>query len=138
MKIKLLKDGAKPPQKARVGDAGFDLYSPIDLELLPGTITQVKLGITIEINVDEVAITSERSGMALRSWIDSIGNVIDSNYRGEISIILRNYQSKPYQIMAGDRIGQLLILRLGDQSLKVVDALTETDRGAQNHGSSGK
>ena len=90
MRYKLLNDQAFAPTKVHESDAGFDVYAPSDVTIFPGKTCQIKLGIAIQIESDSVAIMSERSGMAILSSITSIGNIIDSGYRGEISIILVN------------------------------------------------
>lgn len=138
MKVKILHEEAKAPTIAYKSDAGFDVYSPIDTLILRGTQKQIKLGIAIEIEEDEVAITSERSGMALKQGITSIGNIIDSGYRGEISIILTNISQKDVDIHKGDKIGQIVVCKLGKREVEVVKELTPSERGDASHGSSGK
>lgn len=138
MKIKLLSNTAQVPKKQRKGDAGFDLYAPVNEQINPHQTKQIKLGVAIELSDDEVALTSERSSMAIKDNVDSIGNVIDSNYRGEISIILKNNSNFTKFIHQGDRIGQLIVLKLANQSVEVVDTLTESERGENAYGSSGK
>lgn len=138
MKVKLLSPDAKAPTMAYKSDAGFDVYSPIDTLVIRGTIKQIKLGISIEILEDEVAIMSERSGMAIKSGLTSIGNIVDSGYRGEISIILTNISQKDVDIHKGDKIGQIVVCKLGERKVEVVDELTPSERGENAHGSSGK
>ena len=137
MKIKKIINELIMPNKAYENDAGFDVYSPFDFWLFKGQIKQIKLGFAIEINQDEVCIMSERSGMAIHTGITSIGNVIDSGYRGEVSIILLNAGPQDYYVNKGNKIGQMLILKLGNQDIEEVDELTETDRGLKAHSSSG-
>lgn len=137
MKIKKLFDNITTPTKAHVGDAGFDVYSPIDTIIYPKERKQIKLGFAIEIPEDEVCIMSERSGIAIKYGITSIGNVIDSNYRGECSLILYNGGDNIFDIRLGDRIGQMLIHKLGNQELEVVNELSDSDRGEKAHYSSG-
>lgn len=138
MKVKKLSKDIKLPTKAHIGDAGFDVYSPITLVIPPGETTQIKLGLAIEVIIGEVVIMSERSGMAIKYGITSIGNIIDSNYRGEISIILFNSSKSPFLITREDRIGQIIVHKLGDQRIQEVDELTDSDRGDKAHYSSGK
>lgn len=138
MKVKLLHNNAKLPIKKRNGDAGYDLFSPIDFILNAHERLQIKLGIAIEINEDEVAIISERSGHALNNGITTIGNIIDSNYRGEISAIFINTSHENIQFSIGDRIAQVIILKLGGDSIQEVKELSDSSRGEQGYGSSGK
>lgn len=136
MKVKVLN--GKAPTMAYQSDAGFDVYAIDNYYLLRGTRKQIKLGISIEIEKDEVAIMSERSGMAIKNGITSIGNIVDSGYRGEISIILFNSGDKDYEIKSGDKIGQIIVCKLGERKVEVVDELSESERGEKAHNSSGK
>ena len=137
MKVKILNPEAKVPTKAYSGDAGFDVYALEDSCIFGKEQRQLKLGIAIEIAEDEVAIMSERSGMAIKSGITSIGNVIDSGYRGEISIILANITNHVFDIKKGDKIGQIIIHKLGNQTIEIVNELSDTERGNNAHYSSG-
>lgn len=137
MKFKKLVDVNSPTQ-AYANDAGIDVYSPINCVINPGERLQIKLGISIEINEDEVAIMSERSGMAIRCGITSIGNIIDAGYRGEISIILLNSSDDYFFIRKNDKIGQIIITKLGNREIIEVDELSSSNRGENAHYSSGK
>jgi dUTP pyrophosphatase len=137
MKIKKLRNDIILPNKSYDGDAGFNLYAVNDGEIFPGRSFQMKLGIAIEIHNDEVCIISERSSQALFK-LHSIGNIIDSGYRGEISIILLNNNECSYEFKKGDKIGQMLIVKLGNQCIEEVNELSVSNRGEKNHGSSGK
>lgn len=139
MKFKRLCNNVKSPTKAYDNDAGIDFYSPVDVIIKPLQKIQVKLGIAIEINTDEVAIVSERSGMAINYGLTSIGNIIDAGYRGEISIILFNTNKSDYiKIYSGDKIGQIVICKLGDTSIEEVTKLSSSQRGGKAHFSSGQ
>lgn len=138
MKIKKLNENIILPIKKREGDAGFDLYAPLSCIIPPGNMTQIKLGLSVEINTDEVMLIQERSGMALNYHIFTIGNVIDSNYRGEISVMIYNGGPNPVNIVQGERIAQFLILKLGNQEMIESNELSETNRGSNGYGSSGK
>lgn len=138
MKVKKISEHGVIPTKAYHGDAGFDVYAPADVSVPAGMRTQVPLGIAIEINEDEVCVVSERSGQAIKHGMTTIGNIIDSGYRGEISVIIHNLGDDEYLAKKGDKIGQLIIHKLGDQSLEVVAELSESARGSNAHYSSGK
>lgn len=138
MKIQKLRDDLTLPTKAYEGDAGFDIYAPESGVLTAKTSTQVKLGFAIEIEPDEVCIMSERSGMAIKHNITSIGNIVDSGYRGEVSIILSNLTNADFTYVKGEKIGQMIITKLGNQIMTVVEALSESQRGGNAHYSSGK
>jgi len=138
MQVKILNEKAIIPKKAYEGDAGFDVYSLEDKILKQGEFRQFKLGIAIEIPLNTVAIMSERSGMAMKFGITSIGNIIDSNYRGEISIILINLGPRNFEIKAGDRIGQIILSQLVRTDSIEVEELSDSERGERAHYSSGK
>lgn len=136
MRIKILENGFAPT-KGSILSAGLDVYSPIDFTLFNGETKRIPLGICIEINEDEVAIMSERSSMG-KNGITSVGNIIDSDYRGEISIVLQNNNLLHQEFKIGDRIGQIIVCKLGDNSIEIVDELSSTERGSGGFGSSGK
>ena len=144
MKVKKIIAKAYIPTIAYKSDAGFDVYYPHDEVIImwPGDTVQIKLGIAIEIEEDEVAIMSERSGMAIKYNVTSIGNVIDSGYRGEISIILSHIgndkDKQRFSIKRGDKVGQIIVHKLGDRNIEVVSKLSDTERGEKAHYSSGK
>lgn len=139
MKFKKVVSTAITPTIAYESDAGIDVYYPGErIAIFPGDYKQIKLGIAIEIEKDEVAIMSERSGMAIKYGITSIGNIIDAGYRGEISIILYNTSDIKMMIDHGDKIGQIVICKLGNRDVIEVDELSETERGEKAHNSSGK
>lgn len=137
MLVKILNENAKLPVRGSVGSAGADLYSPIDEIILVGETKKIKLGLAIEINQNEVAIISERSSQGVKG-IHSLGNVIDSDYRGEFSIILQNNSKEDYVITKGDRIGQIIVHKLGDLGIYQVDELSVTNRDSGGFGSTGK
>jgi dUTP pyrophosphatase len=141
MKIKILQQNiineVNYPTKGSELSAGIDVYSPIDFILFNGETLRIPLGIAIEIEKDEVAIMSERSSMG-KKGITSIGNIIDADYRGEISIILQNNNELHQSFKKNDRIGQIVVCKLGDNSINLVNELSDTERGEVGFGSTGK
>lgn len=142
MKVKILNKNINIPTKGTELSAGIDIYSPQDIKLLPFSSNsentlRVKLGIAIELEKDEVAIMSERSSMGAKG-ITSIGNIIDADYRGEISIILQNNGGDIFYAEEGDKIGQIVVCKLGNTNIDIVDELSETKRGSGGFGSTGK
>lgn len=138
MKYKKLRPDAYAPTMAYASDAGFDVYHCGDpIEIASHSHKQIKLGIAIGIENDEVAIVSERSGHAIRDGITTIGNIIDAGYRGEISAIIRTGAQKLI-INPGDKIAQIIVHKLGARELIEDPELSEnTERGTKAHGSSG-
>lgn len=121
--------------------AGIDCYAVEDDTIFVGETKKIPLGILVQINEDEVAIVSERSSQGMKG-ITTFGNVIDADYRGEIHCMIFNSGGhKPYNLLnikKGDKICQLLILKLGNKEIKEVKALTKTTRGQKSFGSTTK
>lgn len=137
MQVKILNELAKVPVRKRDGDAGFDVCSIESFTLKPNERHKFLLGIAIELNEDTVALVQGRSGLAVNKGITTIGNVIDSNYRGEISAILVNLGNEDFEVNVGDRIAQILILKINTDEFNEVSELSSTDRGSSGFGSTG-
>lgn len=137
MKVKLIHPQAILPTRIRSGDAGLSLRSLEQKILEPGERYRFKLGIAIEIDRWYVALTQGRSGNAEKYGIETLGNVIDCNYRGEISVMLINNGDKFFKVNIGDNIAQLIITPVRLDELEEVDEIdTNTERGEQGFGSS--
>ena len=143
LKIKLLRDNAKLPLRATSGSAAYDIYSANtkDIVLAPGEYKAVPSGIAISLPSNEyVALVFSRSGHGAKfgvSLSNSVG-VIDSDYRGELTVGLINHGKEPFKICAGDRIAQLMIIKLADLALTRVDVLDDAERGEGGFGSTGR
>lgn len=141
--IKLTR-GAEAPKYATDGSAAVDLRAAIDegstLTILPGERALVPTGIAISPkDSGVVAVIAARSGLASKFGIalaNGIG-VIDSDYRGEISVALVNLGKEPFEIHRGDRIAQLFFLPVLAANFNIVDELDETTRGAGGFGHTG-
>jgi dUTP pyrophosphatase len=130
------------PEQATSGAAGFDLRARVEggIELEPGERRLVPSGIAIALPPGYEAQVRPRSGLALKhglSLLNSPGTV-DSDYRGEICVILVNLGREPVRIERGDRIAQLVIQQLPRVTLTEVPSLPETDRGAGGFGHTGR
>lgn len=134
MKVKLLYKHILVPSKGSLYSAGLDVYSPVKFTLYNSQTIKIPLGIAIEIENDEVAIMSERSSMG-KNGITSVGNIIDADYRGEISIVLQNNNLLEQTFEEGDRIGQIVVCKLGNNKVELVEELSETERGGNGFGS---
>ncbi len=137
-----LSPGAKMPQKATVGAAGMDLYACLKQNIIinPGEIIKVPCGIAAEIPEGYGAFLFARSGLAIKHGItlsNGVG-VIDSDYRGEICVGLCNIGNEKYTIQNGDRIAQMVILKVESFVVNQVDKISETNRGEGGFGSTGK
>lgn len=129
---------AETPTKGHITDAGYDLYSP-DTYIIEGhTFShRINLGVGFEIPEGYVGIISERSSQG-KVGLHTVGNVVDHGYTGNVHVTLINHQDGPVQINKGDRICQLLLIKIGMEELEEVTEFNETERGDGAHGSTGK
>lgn len=127
-----------PPITApREGDAGYDLRTVEAKTILAGEQVALPAGVHVEIPAGFVGVVKDRSSMAKRGFTTSAG-VIDSGYRGEVLILIRNQTDAAMTVEQGERIAQLLILPVYTFPVEVVDSLTETERGSDGFGSTGR
>ena len=136
IKYNLTHPSALPPKKAHPEDAAFDLYSTESFTLLWNSQQVINTHLSLEIPVGYYGQIFGRSGLA-KDGFTVLWGVIDSNYRGEIGVILRNLSPLTRQFQAWDRIAQLVILPVPCINLQQAESLSETDRWAQGYGSSG-
>ena len=137
MKIKLFGEGIKLPEKKREGDAGWDIYLPEAVVFMPYTTTVVNLGFGVEIPSGYAGLLAMRSSVCQNS-LQIHMPLIDSNYRGEIHLMVYNPGFHPIKYKKGERVCSLFIFPVFDEPLEVVDALDESNRGENWSGSSGK
>ena len=126
------------PFQASGKSAGFDLCAVENYLLSARRQEIISTGFAWEIPDGFVGQIWPRSGMAAKNSIDVLAGVIDSDYRGEIKVILFNHSNKSYRINAGDRIAQMLIVPFLEAEIELVDSLFETERNDSGFGSSGK
>lgn len=163
IKIKLIHPNAKIPTKSTENSAGYDVYATEDVELKqlhigmslpeganwtapynvginPPTPVLLKLGFQVEIPIGYEIQIRPRSGLALNYGITCLNSpgTIDSDYRGEVGVILINHGAAPYLIKAGDRIAQMIIAEVPIGKFVIVNELNKTERGKGGYGSSGK
>lgn len=138
LRIKKLNDDATIPKRFHSTDAGVDLYSPIEFTLKPGEFKRIQLGIAIELPKNHVAMVQGKSGLAIKYGIDTIGNIIDEGYSGEISATLVCNGNDEFKVFIGDKIAQLLIMPISYPEIEEVDDINSGDRGDAGFGSTGK
>ena len=130
------------PEVASAGAAGLDLRAAIDsgIALSPGERRLIPTGFRIALPLGFEAQVRPRSGLALRHGIliPNSPGTIDSDYRGEIQVILMNAGSEEFKIARGDRIAQLVIASVVQPSWVEVEVLDETDRGEGGFGHTGR
>lgn len=137
MKIKLIDFGLpehQRPFRPHGNDAGADVYMPYDCTLQPGEIAKVPLGFGIEVPDGYAGYVFPRTSMAVKGLVCELPPV-DSGYRGEIHAIISNVSNRTQELIAGDRIGQLVIMPVVIADF--VDELGEK-RGIGAFGSTGR
>lgn len=130
------------PTQASPGSAGFDLRAAVDGELVlrPGERLLVPTGIVLEIPPGWEGQVRPRSGLALRHGLSIVNapGTIDSDYRGEVGVILINLGDAPCTLKRGDRIAQLVISRVEPVEWEEADTLESSGRGDGGFGSTGR
>lgn len=140
MKVAKLDPRARLPTRAYDHDAGFDLYALESRRLGPGGRGSVGTGIAVEIPQGQAGLVLPRSGIAERHGIALVNapGLIDSGYRGELRVLLLNTDAvEPFEVSEGDRIAQLVLVRIESPELEEVEELISSERGAGGFGSSG-
>lgn len=138
--IKNLDTALEAPAYAHEGDAGLDLKAREDAVLKPFQRMLMPCGISLAIPQGYAGFVVPRSGLAAKHGISIVNapGLIDSNYRGEIKVILINLDAEQsFEIKRGDRIAQLVIMETPPVRLIEVEELDETSRGEAGFGSSG-
>jgi dUTP pyrophosphatase len=136
-----LSNDAREPSRAHDGDAGYDLYAAEPATIGPGERASVGTGIALAIPEGWAGLVLPRSGLAARHGITlpNAPGLIDAGYRGEVRVLLLNTDPRErFEISAGDRIAQLVLVRHESPELIEVESLEETVRGAGGFGSSGR
>jgi len=139
--LKLDKELPLPAYETK-GSAGMDLYATKDDRIVPGQITIIPTGIAISMPEDYEAQVRPRSGLAAKYGITVVNTpgTIDSDYRGEIKVILTNLGKQEYQVQRGDRIAQIVfnpIKRIEWNEVETGLELKVTERGTGGFGSTG-
>lgn len=143
VRLKQLSHGHGLPElkRATTGSAAVDLYAAVNKPvcLSANTRSKIPTGIAIEIPAGYVGKVAPRSGLADKNGISIVNTpgVIDSDYRGEIQVILINHSNAKFWVNRGDRIAQLLIERALPVEFEYVEELSETARGNGGFGSTG-
>lgn len=136
VKLKKMHPDAKIPIYATEGSAACDFYSIEEISLAPGETKKIRTGIALEIPLGQFLKLEGRSGFSAKGII-KIGGVIDSDYRGEIHIILNNSTSQAFKIEKGDRIAQGILMPINHAQFEEVSELSETKRGSGGFQSTG-
>ncbi len=130
------------PQHMSAGAAGMDLAADLDepVSISPGQVELIGTGIRIAIPDGFEGQVRPRSGLAMKHRIGILNSpgTIDSDYRGEIGVLLINFGDTPYVVARGERIAQLVIAAVPKVKIEVTDSLDDTDRGSGGFGHTGR
>ena len=138
LKVKKLSESAILPEYKSEGAAGMDLYSNENVTLMPGEIKMISTGIALEIPKGYEGQVRPRSGLSLKGvTVVNAPGTIDSDYRGEVKVLLINHGREPFNIEPGLRIAQLVIQKCEKAELVEHKELSETKRGSGGFGSTG-
>ena len=128
------------PTRGHPGDAGLDLHALEGAELAPGGRTSIPTGLAVEIAPGHAGLVLPRSGLAARHGVTLVNapGLIDPGYRGELRVLLINTDSlQTFTLAAGDRIAQLVLVRVELPETIEVQSLSDTARGTGGFGSTG-
>ncbi|OGZ58647.1 MAG: hypothetical protein A3B96_03745 [Candidatus Spechtbacteria bacterium RIFCSPHIGHO2_02_FULL_43_15b] len=139
MKISIEKmdSYAKIPSYAYDGDAGMDLFSLEEVSIPAGEKAVLKTGLKFKIPKGYAGFVWDKSGLAVKHHLKTMAGVIDSNYRGELMVVLTNLGKEEYRAERGSKIAQLVIKPIETAEIEEGIVDDETDRGGKGFGSSG-
>jgi len=139
LNVKLVNEKAILPCYAHPGDAGLDLFSVENKQILPGESALIGTGIVIELPENTEAQIRPRSGLALNHQVTLLNTpgTIDRGYRGEIKVIMINHGKKAFIVEEGMKIAQMVIKPVLTVDVVRVEELSETKRGEGGFGSTG-
>jgi dUTP pyrophosphatase len=128
------------PRYQTPGAAGLDLCADEAVTLAPGERRLVPTGLAVEIPRGYEGQVRPRSGLAMRHGVGMVNapGTVDSDYRGEVGVLLVNHGRERVEIARGDRIAQLVVAPVVQAELVLVDRLSRSDRGGGGFGSTGK
>lgn len=142
IRVKILKQGAKLPTYGTPEAAGADLYACLEEPVIiePGQTAFIPTGIALEVPKGCAGLIYARSGMACKRGLapaNKVG-VVDSDYRGEITVVLYNHGSEPQKVENAERIAQFVITPVLTPAYEIADDLSQTQRNLGGFGSTGK
>ncbi len=138
---------AKLPTRNLATDGGLDIYASVDMFIPTGETRVIETGIAMRVPVGFIGKVEDRSSMA-RNGLRTGGGVVDTGYSGQLSIVLHNLSNKSsrdsillrsgYQVKAGDKVAQLILVQVETPVVNEVSNLWESERGSNAFGSSGR
>jgi len=139
LKVKRIRKDVTLPEYKTEGASGFDLSSSINFLLKAGEFAVIPTGLIIEVPPGYEAQVRSRSGLAANNGIGVLNSpgTIDSDYRGEIKIVLFNFSDRDFNIRKGDRIAQMVVSKIERVKIIQVEDISGSERGTQGFGSTG-
>ena len=142
IRVKILREGAKLPTYGSLSAAGADLYAWLEQSVViePGKTAFIPTGIALEVPEGCAGLIYARSGLSCKQGLapaNKVG-VVDSDYRGEITVALHNHGSEARTVNHGDRIAQFIITPVLQPAYQVAQELSDSVRGTGGFGSTGK
>ena len=138
MQVQLLTSTAQAPARQSDQAAGYDLYLDEDLVLFPNERKLVSTGIAVAIPRGYYGRIAPRSSLAVKKYIDIGAGVVDSDYRGEVKVLLIYGGKEELNLERGDRIAQLILEKITLPEIEVISCLDSIERGEGGFGSTGK
>ncbi len=138
LKVKKIDSDIPDPHYAHTNDAGFDLYTRERVVLKPGERAMIPSGMQFEIPDGYVGLVWDKSGLSMKQGIKMLGGVVDAGYRGEVQIGAINLGHEEYVFEKYHKVAQMLIQKVEQPVITVVEVLADSSRGTQGFGSSGK
>lgn len=133
----VLDSTALMPKRGHETDAGLDLLSPIDTVVPAHGAVTIDTGVHIELPIHTAGFLKSKSGLNVKYGITSEG-VIDVGYTGSIAVKLYNHSGMDYAVRRGDKISQLVVVKIDTPELVLVDKLADTEPAAAAFGSTGR
>ena len=139
LRVQRLHGSAALPVRSSPSAAGYDLVAAMDdaIEIGPGEIVMAPTGLSLEIPEGYFGLVKDRSSVALRGLRTAAG-VIDSDYRGEVKVVLHNVTNGSLRVEPGERIAQMIVLAHAVWDVVEVEELGHTERGEGGFGSTGR
>jgi dUTP pyrophosphatase len=138
--VRRVRPDATLPSRAYDGDAGLDLPAAEAVVLAPGERAVVGTGLAVAVPDGHAGFVQPRSGLAAKHGITIVNapGLVDSGYRGEVTVVLLNTGDQPFEVEPGMRIAQFVVLPVASVEPVEVAELPETERGERGYGSSGR
>ena len=139
LEVRRLDPDLPVPSYAHPGDAGIDLYAADTTSIAPGARALIPTGVALAIPEGWVGLVHPRSGLAVEHGVTVLNapGTIDAGYRGEVKVLLVNHGEGAFEVRHGQRVAQLLLVRVGRAEVRDVERLDVTARGDGGFGSTG-